>query len=1488
MSEVTQLTSIDVNGQKEFLLKYNPSESSSVIEHSSMLFSVVCLCADRILNIDKKTPIYSELRHTSSKNKDNEDTKIHNITPIDINFDGELSLYDYVKFISEKINACHYTNNLHNNYRQLKDHAGDFYIKYFYHETTSEFIDREEIVNALYVEVDGSKIQQHGYRVVLTYNKDKYTNLQIEKFYAMFKTSVELLLKQSRKKINQLHVFDNEQQDLAINTFTQIARNLPCEQSILDLLDQQVKQQPTNAAVVYQNNSLTYLELDQKSLELALFLQEEGIQLDECVGLFVDPSIELMIGVWGILKSGAAYLPLSPEYPEERLKYMLENSQCNVVVVQDELIDTLTHLVSSHVKLIPFSQVENSYPKLDTQALSSFSTKVELGNLAYVIYTSGSTGKPKGVMIEHRSIANQMNWLANEFMLGSNNVVLQKTPMSFDAAQWEILAVCCGVKVVIGEPGIYKNPDKLVNAITHFGITMLQGVPTLLQALLEVEEFGQCYTLRQLFSGGEALTKHLSLEIFEQLPHCNLINLYGPTECTINSSAHIVDRGKVKQGPDTISIGKPINNTQYFILDNNKMAVDLGEIGELHIAGYGLARGYLHRKDLTEQNFIEYFSVEDDQLVTLYKTGDLAYWNEDGSVQYTGRVDNQVKLRGYRVELDEIKSTIETHDWVNNAAVFIKKDLYTGYQNLIAMIELNPREAALMDQGNHDTHHQSKKTRSQVKLQLTNKGCRDSIDDLNKKIVDLPGKVATDAQRELVFARKSYRYFDGGTISKDDILTLLNKKISYKVYSNLNDLTYACFGNILRYFGQFHSDERLLPKYGYASPGALYSTQMYLELNNIGNLASGYYYFNPITHQLLLISEKCHADSVVFNVHFIGKKSGIEPIYKNNILEVLELEAGHMVGFFENILPNYGLSIEQGGYFPEILPLLQVEEEDYYLGSFNIVSGKNTQMDEGVDLYVQAHSGKVLDVNLGQYLFKNGTLKKISSDIVQQKHVIAINQAVYERASFGISLLSNSNDNWLDYINLGRKLQSLQMNDVNLGFMSSGYSSKSGNNLPSAKRINHILKHSDAASYFFIGGRISESQRVDDGMKEDAVHMKGPSEIIQDDLVNYLPKYMLPNKIEVIDKMPLTVNGKIDFKALNEREISLINHEHIEPANDIERSILDVWKKMLKRESISVTADFFELGGNSLIAVGIINKINTSLHCDLPLQILFNSPTVVKLAQYISEDNYKSVSRLIPLQTKGSGNPIYCWPGLGGYCMNLRLLAESRGTDRTFFGIQAYGINDGETPYSTIKEMAARDVAMIKQNQKSGPYTLWGYSFGARVAFEACYQLEQLGGVVENLYLIAPGSPKINEPSKITYSHDEEAVFSNKSFVTILFSVFMGTINDIALTQCLTIVDSKEKFIAFICELNGQLDKTLVVKIIDIVTMTFEFKYSFDELKERKLNAPIKIIKAEGDDYSFIENSSDFYRNKPVIEEIAANHYSLLKKSGISHLLAVL
>ncbi|MEW2166598.1 amino acid adenylation domain-containing protein [Streptomyces sp. NPDC007084] len=1250
--------------------------------------------------------------------------------------------------------------------------------------------------------------------------------------------------------------------------------------SLHDLLREQTVRGPDAVAMSYPGGRLTFAELDDAAARLGARLLDLGVRTNTAVGLYTESSADLMIGAWGILSSGAAYLPLSPDYPDERIRYMVEDSGTEVVVTQGHLVERLRRLVPDDVTVVT---TETTTGDAGTHA------QVAGSDLAYVIYTSGSTGKPKGVMIEQHSIVSQIQWLATCGHLGPGVTILQKTPMSFDAAQWEILAPAAGAHVVVARPGSFRDPELLIDQIRAYGVTSLQAVPTLLQALVDTGRFGGCTSLTRVFSGGEPLTRSLAQDILRTLPSASLVNLYGPTETTINATSYRVDPNELADAPAILPIGIPVDKVTCYILDEQRRPVDIGETGELFVGGAQVARGY---RGLPEQTAERFITSPFNPTERLYRTGDLARWSADGTIRFAGRTDNQVKLRGYRVELEEIASRIEQHTWVRRAAALVTDDARTGGQTLVAAIELNERTAAVMDQGRTDAaHHQSKASKLQVKAQLSNPGLRSAEELDGRRVVPLPQGRAVDEQRRQAFARKTYRFYDGGDVTAEDLLGMLAPRPAGTFSRPLGDLDLEGFGQILRWFGPFRSADRLLPKYVYASPGALYATQLYVELSGLFGLAAGMYYFHPVDHSLVRVGDLSEGfPAQGLRVHFLGKQRAVEPVYKNNIVEVLEFEAGHMLGVFEEILPAHGLQIGGHRHTPRVKARFAAADDDHYLGTFEISANLGQTLPDEVELFVQAHEGKVRGLDAGLYRYAAGTLTPVGPDVVERHHVIAINQSVYERAAFGISAVARTGHEWLRYLLLGRRLHQLQR-APGMGLMSSGYSSKSGNPLPASVRLDELLREAGIdtapASYFFVGGRISEQQAEHEGMNEDAVHAKGPAEIVRDDLARFVPDYMVPARVLVVNELPLTANGKIDAKAtaaLPEIAHGRPSAVHVAPATATERWLAGEWGRLLKYEDISTQDEFFAAGGNSLHAVALVGAVNREFGIALPLQAVFEAPKLEDLAARIDGDVPARASRLVPLHSEGVLSPVFCWPGLGGYPMNLRLLSKSVGLDRPFYGVQARGINEGETPYGTIREMARADVAEIRREQPSGPYTLWGYSFGARVAFEAAWQLERAGEKVENLLLICPGNPAVRAEDGQEWGR--EASWSNPAYLTILFSVFTGTIHGPALESCLERVHDEGSFVGFVHELLPQLDPGTIRRITRIVGRTYEFEYSFRELNERTVQAPITILKAAGDDYSFLEGARGYSAEPPTVLDLAADHYGVLKRQGIAELVA--
>jgi len=1256
------------------------------------------------------------------------------------------------------------------------------------------------------------------------------------------------------------------------------------------MLEAHTRHFPEHIAVKDEKKTLSFRQFVQQVLCNSKNINALIDKELQYIGLYCEPSVEMICGAWSILAAERAYLPLAPDYPVDRLRYMIEDSGIKLVLTQPHLKTKLTSIVGPDVRILTLDDIESAATYEITE-----SPHIRRDRLAYMIYTSGSTGKPKGVMVTYANISNQMAWLKNKFGFNYNDRILQKTPASFDAAQWEILAPAMGCQVVIGPKDCYRDPDALINTLIKEKVTILQCVPTLLQALVDHPLFTDCCSLKQVFSGGEILTRNLAQEFFQRLPFVMLTNLYGPTECTINASCFTLDKEKVFSYPDAISIGKPASNTLYHVLNTQGDPVLSGETGELYISGLQVASGYFNRPDLTQEKFIQNSHKNIPGHDRLYKTGDLVWQDKSGNTHFIARADNQIKLRGYRVELDEIRLAIENHLWVKTAAVVVQQDPRSGYQTLVACVELDKRQAALMDQGNHERHHVSKSNKLQVKAQLANAACRPLSSSQLSSSISLPYKDSDEQQRLAAFGRKTYRFFDGKPgVSRQTLIELLERQpTGYLASETLSTLTIDKLGKLLRSFGQFISEERLLPKYAYASPGALYATQIYIELNGCAGLPPAIYYYHPVHHCLIPISILHPSTSPAFRLHFVGNREAIEPVYKNNIREVLEMETGHMLGLFDELLPPLGLNVEKSAQLRGELPVwYQGNSQDYYIGGYEVVDRPVSPGPTVAELYLQVQRPQA-GLDSGIYRYHEGELHFVMACMLQKKDVIAINQKVFERAEFGISVVCNGGERDEHYILAGREMHRLQSNNLLLGLISSGYSSKSNNDLPSATRMREMLKQQQLpmeSFYFCVGGPISHEQFLHQGMNEDRIHMQGPVEILKEDLAAQLPKYMIPNKVVILDSFPQTANGKIDIQALKASP-ELINsdddREKIPLRTDTEKTIAEIWCAVMKWETVYATDDFFQGGGNSLTAVALVNRINKKFSIKLPLQTIFHTPHIAGLAEAVEACSKKEIeySRFIKLNNFEEA-PQFCWPGLGGYPLNLKQLAESIPGRRAFYGIQARGINEGEIPLETVQLMAQEDIKQLKAIQPEGPYTLWGYSFGARVAFEAAAQLEAQGDVVKSLYLLAPGAPITQIEREQRYEHN--ANFDNPVFVAILFSVFAHQIDGPLIEICLANCQTRDDFISFICQRFPLLQREMVQRIIHIVETTYAFSYQFHELQNRQLNASVTIVKAQGDHYSFLEHAPVFSHNPPLLVELQVDHYAVLRQQGISEMIGKL
>ncbi|MFB2880052.1 non-ribosomal peptide synthase/polyketide synthase, partial [Floridanema aerugineum] len=506
----------------------------------------------------------------------------------------------------------------------------------------------------------------------VSYDANRFDDSAISRMLGHFVTLLEAIVTNPQMPISQLPMLTVAEQHQLLTEWNNTQTDYPTDKCLHQLFEEQVEKTPNALAVVFENQQLTYRELNDRANQLANYLRSLGVGADTPVGICVERSTEMVIGLLGILKAGGAYVPLDPEYPTDRLRFMLSDSSVTVLLTQQKLLNSL-----------PEHNAQIFCLDTDWQAISHFNQdnlplNVAPENLAYIIYTSGSTGQPKGAMNTHKGICNRLLWMQEAYQLTTDDVVLQKTPFSFDVSVWEFFwTLLNGSRLVVAKPGGHRDSEYLVNLISQQQVTTLHFVPSMLQVFLESPNLALCESLRRVICSGEALSVDLQTKFFERLG-CELHNLYGPTEAAIDVTYWECDR---HSSLDTVPIGKPIANTQIYILDRYLQPVPVGVPGELHIGGVGLATGYLNRKELTTEKFID--SPFDN--AKLYKTGDLARYLPDGNIEYLGRIDNQVKIRGFRIELGEIEAVLSQYPEVQAAVVIARED-NPGDKRLVAYI----------------------------------------------------------------------------------------------------------------------------------------------------------------------------------------------------------------------------------------------------------------------------------------------------------------------------------------------------------------------------------------------------------------------------------------------------------------------------------------------------------------------------------------------------------------------------------------------------------------------------------------------------------------------------------------------------------------------------------------------------------------------------------------------------------------------------------
>jgi len=522
---------------------------------------------------------------------------------------------------------------------------------------------------------------EDGINCSFEYCTKLFSRNTIECMKSHFLRVLECIVENPDVRLSDIDILTVAEREQVLFTFNDTATDYPKDKMIHQIFEEQAKNSPDNIALVFDNDTMTYCELNEKSNKLARALRKKGVKPDDLVSVFINRSFEMIIGILGIMKAGGAYVPIDPEYPDERIKFMLDDSESNILLTQSWLVN----IVRSYDVDVLCLDNEECY----AEDGSNLEFVNKSSDLAYCIYTSGSTGIPKGVLIEHTSVINLLcNQAKNSYSIESNENVLQFFQYTFDASVEQIfVALLTGATLSIANKDIIQDMNVLSKYIKNNHITHIHMTPSSLNSLVLYDY----ESIKRITVGGEMCTWEL---VKKHYGNCDFFNEYGPTEATISATIYKVDNLDFEQ--QTLPIGKPIANYKVYILDVNKQPQPIGVVGELCISGVGLARGYLNRPELTVEKFVDNPFVPGERM---YRTGDLAKWLPDGNIEFIGRIDDQVKVRGYRIELGEVESALLKNEKISEAVVLAKDDT-DGTKCLSAFIVVN-ENLTIPDLKNH-------------------------------------------------------------------------------------------------------------------------------------------------------------------------------------------------------------------------------------------------------------------------------------------------------------------------------------------------------------------------------------------------------------------------------------------------------------------------------------------------------------------------------------------------------------------------------------------------------------------------------------------------------------------------------------------------------------------------------------------------------------------------------------------------------------------
>ncbi|AFZ33016.1 amino acid adenylation domain protein [Gloeocapsa sp. PCC 7428] len=1140
----------------------------------------------------------------------------------------------------------------------------------------------------------------------------------------------------------------------------------PIPECFHHIFEAQAQQFPDAIAVVCDRESLTYQELNQRANRLAQTLRKI-IQPDDLVGLCVERSLDTVVGILGILKAGGAYVPLDPQYPQHRLQFILTDTQIAILLTQSWLVETLP---ATHAQILCLDQpLPEQNQEVPHQAVTS-------DNLAYVIYTSGSTGTPKGVLISHRGLSNVVTAQRQIFNASGESRILQFSSLSFDASVFEIaLAFGSGGTLYIPPKSAQLPGTALIqflqdNAITHALLT-----PGVLNVLPPAE----LPALQTLITGGEACSRQV---IDRWAVNRQFFNAYGPTETTIWATV-----GELHPA-QPITIGHPVANTQVYILDAALNQVPVGISGELYIGGAGLARGYLNRPALTAEKFIANPFIKGERL---YRTGDRARYR-NGTIEFLGRIDTQIKIRGFRVELGEIEATLQRHPAIQDAVAIALQE--TDNLRLIAYFSLNHQQCEQLLQTQQIQQWQT--LYNQTYQPPSNSGCDFDITGWNSSYTGQPIPVeqmqvwvsdrvaqilALHPQRVLEIGCgtglllfqiaphcQSYWGTDFSASLEAiqrrlDDSALSQVKLLHRMATDFTAIPSAAFdvvilNSVVQYFPSVDYLMQVLEGaiQAVAPNGVLFIGDVRsLPLLTAFHTWMHFAQAEPGLEQMQLRQK-------VERSHFEEPELAIDPMFFNALrdrfprIQRVQIRLSRGRSHNEMIQFRYNVLL----YMDEAAATTSIAWRDWKQQPLSVADVQNHLLEAEPEIFgiTNVTNSRVnAAVKTADWLFHQTSPKTVGRmrEVLESTELAIDPQDWWDLESV------------LPYrVEIAWSTQT-QTGDYDVVLIRQGSREV---DLPIAQQqANQAWKN-----------------YTNNPLQAQFARQLVPQ--LCEYLGQTLPDYMIPSVLVPVESFVLTATGKIDRRALPSLEATQTSKPTITPRSHTESMLADIWEE-LRLKHVSVHDNFFELGGHSLLATQLVSRVRDMFGIEVPLRSVFEAPTIAQLAIVIDKlrntapqhipplvrldraahsrlrsslTTDKSATQnppspqqatevwspLVPLTLGGHKQPFFCVHPIFGIVFPYLELAHYLGSDRSFYGLQPLGLDGKQPPLKQIEAMAAYYLQAIQTVQPHGPYYLGGWSFGGLVAFEMAQQLTQAGQEVALLAIFDTPAPiAANQPS---------------------------------------------------------------------------------------------------------------------------------------------